>query len=268
MTASSAPAGELVIVGAGIQLGRHISQRALSEIEHADVVLCLVDTFALSWLKQVRPDLIELNELYGPGKDRRITYAEMEAAMLAPLREGKRVCTVFYGHPGVFADAPHAAMVRARAEGYLARMEPGVSADACLFADLGFDPGLHGVQSFEATQYLIYQRNIDPSALLILWQVALVGDLSCKVMTTTPQRRQLLVDKLLTVYPLQTEVILYEAATVPVQQPRIDRMPIEALPNASYVEHTTLVIPPAVKLVPDRAMRDQLMEMAPIVDSN
>src|SRR5690554_3183718 len=52
--------GSLVVVGSGIQFGRHVSERALSEIREAEVVLCLVDPFALGMILDIRPDAINL----------------------------------------------------------------------------------------------------------------------------------------------------------------------------------------------------------------
>jgi hypothetical protein len=230
-----------------------MSKRAVSEIEIADAVFCMADPYAFDWVSRFRPDTVGLHEFYGENKDRRHTYREMEAAIMAEVRAGKRVCAVFYGHPGIFADVPHGAMRKARAEGHEARMEPGISAEACLYADLGIDPGRRGVQSFEATQFLVYQREIDPCALLILWQVALCGDLSCTRFDTTPEHLQILVDKLCQWHTPETEVILYEAAQIAVEPVRAERMPLGHIPWARYKEYTTLVIPPARELTSDTA---------------
>lgn len=236
--------GQLVVVGSGIQLGRHISQRCESEIRLADVVMCLVDPFALTVIRELRPDVIQLGEHYADGKDRRLTYAEIDAAIMAQVRAGKRVCAVFYGHPGVFADVPHRVVRRAREEGFDARMEPGISAEACLYADLGVDPGRRGVQSLEATAFLCQERQLDTAGLVLLWQVALTGDLTCTRREADSAQLQRLVDKLRRWYPADHEVILYEAAQLPVQAPRIDRLRLCDLPDARYQEFTTLVILP------------------------
>ena len=236
--------GGLVVVGSGIDFGRHISERCLSEIREADVVLCLVDPFSLGMIRDFRPDAIHLGVHYADGKDRRDTYREMDAAIMEQVRTGKRVCAVFYGHPGVFADVPHAVVRKARAEGFHARMEPGISAEACLYADLGIDPGRHGVQSIEATQLMVYDRVPDSAGLVLLWQVALAGDLSCTRFHAEPGGLQDLVDRLLRWYPADHEVILYEAARLPIESPRIERLRLRDLPAARYQEYTTLVIPP------------------------
>ena len=236
--------GGLVVVGSGIDFGRHISERCLSEIREADVVLCLVDPFSLGMIRDFRPDAIHLGVHYAEGKDRRETYREMDAAIMEQVRAGKRVCAVFYGHPGVFADVPHAVVRKARAEGFHARMEPGISAEACLYADLGIDPGRHGVQSMEATHFMVYGRAPDSAGLVLLWQVALAGDLSCSRFHAERSGLQALVDRLRLWYPDDHEVILYEAARLPIETPRAERLALRDLPLAQYQEYTTLVIPP------------------------
>ena len=250
--------GELIVVGTGIQLGRHVSQRVLSEIRHAEVVFALADAFCLDWLSGLRPDLKNLGEFYGVDKDRRVTYREMEQAIVKAVRSGRRACAVFYGHPGVFAQVPHAAMRRLREQGFPVRMEPGISAEACLYADLGIDPGRRGVQSMEATQFLAYRHTIDPTALLLLWQVALAGNLDCIGFAARPDRLGILVDKLGRWYPMDTEVILYEAATLPIEEFRAQHLPLIELPQAKYKEYTTLVIPPVAKLERDEEYWDCL----------
>lgn len=250
---ASAPAAGLVVVGSGIQFGRHASERCLSEIREAQVVFCLADPFALAMIHGLRPDVINLGVHYAPGKDRRQTYCEIEAAIMAAVRAGKQVCAVFYGHPGVFADVPHEVVRKARAEGIPARMEPGISAEACLYADLGMDPGHRGVQSMEATHFLVYDRQPDTAGLVLLWQVALSGDLSCTRLHAEREGVQALVDKLLRWYPPGHEVILYEAARLPIETPRTDRLPLRDLPAAHYEEYTTLVIPPLGELRDDPA---------------
>ena len=49
-------------------------------------------------------------------------------------------------------------------EGFNAQMLAGISAEDCLFADLGLDPGKNGCQSFEATDFLIRRRQFEPTS--------------------------------------------------------------------------------------------------------
>jgi precorrin-3B methylase len=222
-----------------------VSERSLSEIRSAETVFVLADAAAFDWIASQRPEAVDLTTCYDARTDRRETYARMTAMIIEAVRAGRRVCAVFYGHPGVFAEVPHAAIERARREGFRARMEPGISAAACLYADLGLDPGARGVQSIEATRLLAYRHDLDPSALVLIWQVALAGNLACIGFEPDPRRLQVLVDKLAQWYHPDTPVILYEAAQLPIEDFRADSMKLAELPTASYKEYTTLVIPPA-----------------------
>jgi hypothetical protein len=182
----------------------------------------------------------------------------MVAAMLAEVRAGRRVCGAFYGHPGVFAQAPHLAVAQARAEGYAAVMEPGISAEDCLYADLGIDPGRYGCQHFEATQLMLYQRRIDPSAYLVLWQIGLAGDHKAGRFTTDAARLRLLLEILSADYPASHEVIIYEAATLAIAAPRIERVPLGRLPELTLRMQSTLILPPCRALLRNQHVRDQL----------
>jgi len=252
-------AGSLACVGVGMTLGSHIGPLARSYIENADVVFVAVsDAIVELWVKQMNRDVRSLQPYYREGKSRADTYNQMVEAMLVEVRAGKNVCGAFYGHPGVFALPPHEAVRIARSEGYHAHMEPGISAEDCLYADLGIDPGTFGCQHFEASQLLFFKRRIDPTAYLVLWQVGVVGDQSLTRFSTGADYRRLLVEVLAHDYPPDHEVIVYRAATLPIQQPRIERVALGELPGASVELPDTLVIPPARALEIDEGMLERL----------
>ena len=120
--------GSLSCVGLGMMLGAHVGPRARATIEQADVVFGAVsDPLVELWLQQMHADVRSLQPCYAEGKSRHETYREMVDSMLAEVRAGRQVCGAFYGHPGVFAGVPHKAIAQARAEGFDAHMEPGVS---------------------------------------------------------------------------------------------------------------------------------------------
>lgn len=258
MSATSST-GSLACVGIGIMLGSHITPLARSHIQTADVVFVAVsDGIVELWLKEMHADVRSLQPFYAEGKRRTQTYREMVDAILTEVRAGKRVCAVFYGHPGVFAWAPHQAVKIARAEGYQAHMEPGISSEDCLYADLGIDPGSVGCQHFDTTQFMLYRRHVDPSAWLILWQVGLAGEQTGHRFATGPAHRQVLVDVLARDYPQGHEVIVYRAATLPTQLPRMERMPLERLVEADLDGADTLAVPPARPLQADSEVQDRL----------
>jgi uncharacterized protein YabN with tetrapyrrole methylase and pyrophosphatase domain len=240
--------GSIVIVGTGMTLGAHITPICRSHIEQADVVFCSCHPMHVLWLKQMNKDVRNLQSLYAEGKDRRKTYQQMIDTMMAEVRNGKNVVGAFYGHPGVFAWAPHKVIEKALSEGYSAHMEPGISAEDCLYAHIGVDPGRVGSQHFEASQFMFYKRNIDVTAYLILWQVAIAGDRSIKRFYTENVYRGLLVEMLNEYYPLEHKVVLYECPTLATESPRIEWITLEELATADVSLITTLMIPPCKKL--------------------
>ncbi len=258
-TPTPARTGSLVCVGIGMTLGSHIAPLARSYIEQADVVFTgLSDGIIELWIAGMNTDVRSLQQYYNEGTSRMHTYRQMVDAMLIEVRAGKKVVGAFYGHPGVFAWAPHKAIATARSEGYAAHMEPGISAEDCLYADLGIDPGKVGCQHFEASQLMFYKRRIDPTAYLILWQVGLAGDQSLARFSTGAAYRQVLVELLAQDYPLDHEIIVYRCVTLPIHQPRIDRITLAQLPEAEIDLDMTVVIPPAGPLLPNLELRARL----------
>jgi uncharacterized protein YabN with tetrapyrrole methylase and pyrophosphatase domain len=244
MTAPSGH-GSLTVVGTGIQLGTQLTAEARACLAAADEVLYLVaDPTVMSLLERLNPNARSLHSLYEPGRSRRRAYAEITEHILERVRTGASVCAAFYGHPGVFVRPSHEAIARARAEGFPATMLPAVSAEDCLFADLGVDPGRVGCQSYEATDFLLRKRKIDVSAALILWQIAVVGNLAYAPEGDTSQV-DVLVERLLVDYPADHETVLYEASLYPVCDPVIVHVPLSELAVADISPMSTLYVPPA-----------------------
>lgn len=251
--------GSIACVGLGMTLGSHVTPLSRSHIEQADVVFAaLSDNVVEAWLGRMNSDVRSLQPYYADGKSRMITYREWVDVMMAEVRAGKRVCAVFYGHPGIFAWSPHKVIEVARAEGYRAHMEPGISAEDCLYADVGMDPGTFGCAHYEASQLLFFNRKIDNTAYLVLWQVGIVGDRTLGRFQTGGQYRQVLVDLLSRDYPLDHEVIVYRAATLPIYGPSIRRVALADLPGTEISLDETLVIPPSQSVTLNREILERV----------
>ncbi|PPJ42555.1 MULTISPECIES: SAM-dependent methyltransferase [unclassified Pseudoxanthomonas] len=255
--------GSLACVGLGMTLGAHLAPRARSFIEEADVVFVAAsDPLVELWVQQMHSDVRSLQPYYSEGKPRSDSYAEMVHAMLERVRAGERVCGAFYGHPGVFACVPHRAIEQARSEGFDAVMEAAVSAEDCLYADLGIDPGTYGCQHYEASQFMAYRRIVDPTAVLVLWQVGVAGDPTLARLSTGRAQREILVDILSRDYPGDHVVTAYEAATLPFARPRMERFPLKELVGAQLSGQTTLVVPPSRPMELNREVVSRLAELA------
>jgi len=243
-------AGSLTVVGTGIKSVAHITCEARIAIVNADKLLFLVaDFLTQDWLVQANPSAEDLHRFYSDRKPRGETYAEMSAYILSFVREGKDVCAAFYGHPGVFAAPSHMAIAQARSEGFPAKMLPGISAEDCLFAELGIDPARSGCQSFETTDFLLYKRRFDPNCTLILWQVGVIGNLDYRDDGYDTSSVKALVNYLSEFYLEDHEVVLYEAATYSICESNIQRLRLGALSSVDITSSCTLYVPPARKLV-------------------
>lgn len=239
--------GSLIVVGTGIRTVGHLTMEAVAWIKQADKVLYVVgDPIAEAMLKELNPDGAEsLTVMYAEGKQRIETYNQMVDRTLECVRAGMLTCMACYGHPGVFVYPSHESIRRARAEGYSARMLPGISSEDCLFADLGVDPGIGGCQSYEATDFLLNGRVIDPSSSVILWQIGVVGDATFKANGYDLSAMPLLVERLLAIYPASHPMYLYEAAIFHGCDPIIRPITAVELANGPLSAGNTLYIPPA-----------------------
>jgi uncharacterized protein YabN with tetrapyrrole methylase and pyrophosphatase domain len=252
--------GSLIIVGTGIQAAGQITIEACNCIKQADKLLYLVtEPIAKQYLINLNSTAESLETFYEEGKDRFITYMEMVDRILDEVRKGISVCVAFYGHPGVFVLPSHEAIKRAREEGFYVKMLPGISAEDCLFADIGLDPALPGCQNFETTDFLIHKRRIDTGCSLILWQIGVIGMVSYQNIDYAPKHLDVLAEYLAGLYGPDHNVIVYEASLYPIFDPVTQVIAISHLPEAKVSPISTLYVPPKNAHAPlDNEMLERL----------
>lgn len=249
----------LTVVGCGIKFFAHLTNEAVTYIKQSDVVLYLVNDPVLQvWIDKQNVNAKSLDFLYGSKPNRADSYNAISDYVLEHLYQDKHVCFVLYGHPTVFSRPGLDAVRKAQQEGYYAKILPGISAEACLFADLVIDPGSVGSQSFEATDFLVHKRKFDTSSHLILWQIDAVGILDQKSTNEYKEGLLLLIDYLQQFYDPRAEIIIYEAAQYPGFEPRITRAQLEDLKVLSLSRLATLYIPPIKKATPDASVLNAL----------
>jgi Tetrapyrrole (Corrin/Porphyrin) Methylases len=248
-------AGSLVVVGTGIQAFTHLTAEARLYLQRSDRVLYLVaDPLTELMIRELNPRAESLHGLYARGKRRLKTYREMTDRILDAVRAGHSVCAAFYGHPGVFATTPHVSIRMARKEGYSAQLLPAVSAEACLFADLGLDPAIHGWQSFEATDFLLQRRRPDRTAGLVLLQIGVIGETDFRAKGANRRNLAVLSSMLGKMYGPAHRVVVYEASTLAGIRPRICELPLRRLAKGPVTPTSTLYVPPVRTRPFDRKM--------------
>ncbi len=247
--------GSLLLVGTGIQAAGQVTIEARSAMEHASKLFYLVaDPTTEYYLKSLNGNSESLLRFYENGKERFTSYLEMVSRIMEEVRAGHDVCAAFYGHPGVFAFPPHLAIKLARSEGFEAKMLPGVSAEDCLFADLGIDPAWSGCQSFEATDFLLFKRRFDPNCSLILWQIGVIGHVTFEGKGYDLSGLHVLQSYLTEFYGENHAVIVYEASHDPISQMKRVRVPFSELTSAPVTAESTLYVPPKASAQPDPEM--------------
>jgi tetrapyrrole methylase family protein / MazG family protein len=245
----------LVVAGLGIKFKSHLTIEAEAYIKGSDVVFYLANEPVMSeWIHKNNPNAESLDVFYAKHFLRLHCYQAMTEYVIEALHKNQHVCFVLYGHPTLFAKPALDAVLQAKREGYYANILPGISAEDCLFADLLVNPGSGGCQSYEATDFLIYRRQIDPSSHIILWQVGIIGALGYPKYHDNTQGAQLLTEMLKLHYDSNHIVTLYEAAQYPHFEPHIVTLSLNKLPTAKFSPLSTLYIPPARKSVCDQAM--------------
>ena len=237
--------GKLRVVGTGITISGQLTQESRNVIRNADIVFAVMaEPLALEFLSELNASVTSLSLQYATGRQRDDTYERMIQEILAPVWKGQYVCAAFYGHPGVFVWPAHECIRRAQTAGYPASMLPGISAEDCLIADLGLDPGVSGIQAYEASDFYLYPRQFDPCTPLILWQLAALGDITRSQFVTDVRWVEALVMVLSEIYGANHTVVVYEAAAFPLDSPRIESIPLHRLALLAFTQASTMVIPP------------------------
>jgi uncharacterized protein YabN with tetrapyrrole methylase and pyrophosphatase domain len=240
-----APPEQLIVAGTGIRIAGQLTIEAAAWIRQAErLFFSVADPVSERVIRAINEKAEALMPLYVEGKPRSETYEAMVETIMQSVRAGNMTVAVFYGHPGVFAFPSHEAIRRARAERFRARMLPAVSAEDCLFADLGIDPADAGCQSLEASDFLLRIRSIDVTQHLVLWQIGVLGEWVYRRGSYDPSAMPLLAQKLLESYPPTHEVIIYEAACLLDAGFRNTRTSIGTLSSMALTPISTLYVPP------------------------
>ncbi len=235
----------LVIAGSGIKFMSHITYETRNCIEKADKVLYLINEPALQeWIQGLNKNTESLDQIYTKYCARNDNYQAISEYIVNQLDNINFLCAVFYGHPTVLVQPAIYTAQAAETKGHNVIVMPGISAEDCLFADLLIDPSSCGCYSFEATDFLLYQREYESSSHLIIWQSGVIGIKNLVVKHNPEKGLGLFIRHLSKKYSLDHDVYIYEAAQYPTIKPRIEKTALRNLATANINRLTTLYIPP------------------------
>lgn len=234
----------LSLIGSGIKSVSHLTIEAQAYIKQADIVLYLVNEPIIEeWLQRNSRKFLSLENIYFSCAYREDSYKQIVQEILSQFSYHNNVSVVLYGHPTVFAHPGLKAIQVLEEAGGEVAILPGISAEDCLFVDLRIDPGVNGCYSIEATNFLLYDRVIDPLSDLVLWQIGVLGDFTTEQKIKSKEIIDILLSKLLSFYDANHRAFLYEAALYPTQKPKIQEFDLENLCDQQFTSISTLFIP-------------------------
>ncbi len=241
----------LSLVGSGIKIISHLTKEVESHIKNADIVLYLVNEPIMEeWIKANSRKSKNIDQIYFSKINRINSYELITKEILRNIDSHDFVCVVFYGHPTVFALPGVEAIRQAESKGVNTKIIPSISAEDCLFADLKIDPGDCGCYSVEATDLLIYQRHLEISSHLIIWQIGMLGNMGHEL-TFNPDNIVLFVDYLCNFYSKTDLIYIYEASLYPGIECTIKEIMLRDLVRQNLSKISTLYIPPKKKNIAD-----------------
>lgn len=251
------PQGSLTVVGTGVRPA-HLTPQARLALERAQKVFYLLpDPAAAGQIRALNGSAESLRPLLDGATAGGDPHRPVVEAILGPVRLGLATCAAFFGHPGVLTYAARLAIRQCRQEGFPAEMLPGISAQDCLYADLGVDPGRAGCQSYEAADFLVHRRRFDPTSHLILWQVGATGTMSSPPRPAADGLRAL-ADALVPAYGPGHPATVYEPDTRGGGDPRIVNATLEELPGVEVTLFSMLYVPPLPPRPPDPDILDRM----------
>lgn len=237
----------LALVGSGIKTISHITEEAKGYICSCDKVLYLVNEPLLeAYIDKLSKSCRTLAPIYFRSELRECAYKNIAQEIQLELNGVNSLCVVIYGHPCVFA-TPGLLALSDIDKNIKTVVCPGISAQDCLYSDLKFDPASGGVQTFDATEYLLYDKLVDSSSHIIIYQIGMVGNLGLPTNKINMEAIRFIKRKLLCIYENDKKAIIYESALYPGTNPKITNFNLYELDAQELTTLSTLYIPPDKK---------------------
>ena len=241
---------DITIAGLGIRAVVQVTAEVEARIRRCREVLVLdsgvgTEAYLAARCARVTP---LYDRTYGEADSRVQAYHHMAASVVEAALARSPVVYAVHGHPIVFCHSSFLIRDLAAVLGLSVEVLPGISSMDSLLADLWLDPGVTGLQMFEATDLLLRRRPLQPDVPALIWQV---GNLETRLYTARLSRPERLVrfrDWLLQTYPESHPVTAYYAAPHPAVGASRWTFPLGALAAQAAALHPgiTLYIPPSV----------------------
>ncbi|MGQ3888455.1 SAM-dependent methyltransferase [Legionella sp. CNM-1927-20] len=216
---------KLFIAGCGIKFLSHITLETQSLIRKSDCVVYLVNDPAMKrWIMENSKKGVSLDSIYFSFKERKKAYSGICQEIINIANIYSITCFVTYGHPLILSSCSQQLIkdIEEQSPNIQVEIVPGISSLDSLFCDLRIDPGLGGIQAYEATEFSNNNYKINSNSHLILWQIGVAGIKAIinndKELKNNIERKNTIVKikhKLLNFYKENHTIVLYVASMYP-----------------------------------------------------
>lgn len=240
---------KLIIAGTGIKFLSHLTYETQFAVKTCDCVLYLLNEPAIKkWIDDNAKKAFSLDDIYFSNKNREESYHMIERAVESYLENHEHVCFITYGNPIFFSSFTSNIVTTLKQKKISVDIIPAISSLDCLYTDLVIDPSDHGIQSFEATSFILNNQMFTSDTPLIIWQIGVIGITDIIKNKIDLQRRSqfinIFVNKLMENFSPNHECFHYVASQYPGVQSSIIKMTLDELRFFNIDRLATLYIPP------------------------
>lgn len=239
---------DIYLLGTGIMSVWHLTREAEACMSESSQVFLVDPGFGVAeHIAKLGPKVHNLLDEYKDGSSRLDTYRSMAAKVVAAAMDSPPVSLAVYGHPTLFVYPSTLIRRAAKYLGLRVHTAAAVSSFDTMLIDLDLDPGMNGLQIYDANAVLVERRKLDPEVPCLLLQVDAVESAFHTVAPSRPSRFRRLQEHLLLFYPPDHVVTNVRSASFPIFEPELIRFEVQNLGNEFADKRLggTVYLPPA-----------------------
>jgi uncharacterized protein YabN with tetrapyrrole methylase and pyrophosphatase domain len=229
---ASGRAPDIYLLGSGIMGIWHLTREAEACMRASSQVFMVDPGFGVAdYIAGLGPAVHNLISEYKDRQNRLDTYRTMAARVVAAALEEPPVSLVVYGHPTFLVYPSTLIRKAARLLDLRVHTAAGISSLDTMLIDLDLEPGMNGLQIYDANAVLVEHRKLDPEVPCLLLQVEAVESVFHMEAASRPSRFRRLTEHLLQFYPGDHVVTSIRSSSFPIFEPELIHFQLQELGN-------------------------------------
>ena len=239
---------DLYIVGLGIVNVDQITKETEYILKKSKKVYYVENGIGVDeYLQSMCDNAVNLVSEYEVNQDRMNAYRAMAAKVIFAALQESPITLALYGHPTVFAYPPFLIREICSHLEIKVKVLPGVSAFDTICSELMIDPGINGMQMYEATELLMRKRVLQNDVPALIWQIGAIETALYSHLLSKPERFEGLKKYLLKFYPENHMVHSIFCSNYFMMPSTIHSFKISEIGDYAHLLHSghTLYVPPS-----------------------